>query len=775
MKTMRNITRKPLAFFIIVSIFLISGPTRGCCGELWLATTLSGNYVFEKIDPSSGAVVQTITNAEGTITSTAGGVDYGSGNLWLATTLNGDYVFEKIDPSSGAVVQTITNAEGTITSTAGGFAAGNGYLWLAATSGGNYVFEEINPSSGAVMQTITHAEGTLTSTAGGFAAGDGYLWLAGTSGGNYVLEKIDPSSGAVVQTVTHAEGTIISTAGGFAVGDGYLWLATTLNGNYVFEQIDPSSGAVVQTVTHAEGTIISTAGGFAYEEDAPVAPTATAATVVSSSGFTANWEASSGATGYDLDVSTSSGFGSYVAGYQNLNAGSATSQTVTGLSASTTYYYRTRASNAVGTSGDSGNRISVTTSSSGTTNPPSGGNLVADGGFENGTNFSPWWSVSGEVADYPRIDDYPPYAHTGNDYADIGGSGANSISQTLSTTPGANYDVSIWLANLDDPSAWQVTFGTNILFSGNVPLEPYTLYETNVQAAGASTILTISYVSGTPSPLHVDDISVIETNASSEPPPTTTTNLYTGLAAYYQFEASGLDSSSNHLDLTLYGNPGFGPGLFGEGLELDHDESQDGQRPVDDSVFDFGVGDFTIQVWMNLNSFGSFEQTFIEKFEGQAGPGWTLTSPNHIQFYTSGAVILDGYPSVTTNVWHQVVVRRSGNAFSMLFDDALVASGTSTNAISATSNGLLIGKRNADDGRNLSVDGRLDEIAIWNRALSDTEIGSLYNGGQGTAITSSGTNGTTSQESSWIELPQTGGPPQPVPGMWRSSIPTMDE
>jgi phosphodiesterase/alkaline phosphatase D-like protein len=68
----------------------------------------------------------------------------------------------------------------------------------------------------------------------------------------------------------------------------------------------------------------------------------------------------SGATSYRLDVSTGSSFTTYVSGYQNLNVGTATSRTVTGLSGGTTYYYRVRAVNARGTSPNS-NVITVTT------------------------------------------------------------------------------------------------------------------------------------------------------------------------------------------------------------------------------------------------------------------------------------------------------------------------------------------------------------------------------------------------------------------------------
>ena len=68
----------------------------------------------------------------------------------------------------------------------------------------------------------------------------------------------------------------------------------------------------------------------------------------------------SGATGYRVDVSTNPSFNSYVTGYQNLNVGNATGRSVTGLNASTTYYYRVRACNGHGTSGNS-NVVHVTT------------------------------------------------------------------------------------------------------------------------------------------------------------------------------------------------------------------------------------------------------------------------------------------------------------------------------------------------------------------------------------------------------------------------------
>jgi titin len=93
----------------------------------------------------------------------------------------------------------------------------------------------------------------------------------------------------------------------------------------------------------------------------PVAPTLSAATLITQSGFTANWAAVTGAVGYRLDVSTSSIFASTVTGYADLNVLSVTSYAVAGLTAGTTYYYRVRSYNAGGSSANPATPISVTT------------------------------------------------------------------------------------------------------------------------------------------------------------------------------------------------------------------------------------------------------------------------------------------------------------------------------------------------------------------------------------------------------------------------------
>jgi hypothetical protein len=81
---------------------------------------------------------------------------------------------------------------------------------------------------------------------------------------------------------------------------------------------------------------------------------------VTSSSFTTNWTAVSGATGYFLDVSTTSDFTRYIGDYRKRDVSNVTSWNVTGLTANKTYYYRLRAYDATRMS-DYSNVIAVTT------------------------------------------------------------------------------------------------------------------------------------------------------------------------------------------------------------------------------------------------------------------------------------------------------------------------------------------------------------------------------------------------------------------------------
>lgn len=110
---------------------------------------------------------------------------------------------------------------------------------------------------------------------------------------------------------------------------------------------------------NAHGT--STDSGTKTALTIPYAPVVNSATDILTTSFSANWTASTGATKYYIDVATDVNFGTILGSYTNKDAGNVTTLSITGLSANTTYFYRVRAYNGNGTSGNSGT-ITVTAS-----------------------------------------------------------------------------------------------------------------------------------------------------------------------------------------------------------------------------------------------------------------------------------------------------------------------------------------------------------------------------------------------------------------------------
>ena len=167
---------------------------------------------------------------------------------------------------------------------------------------------------------------------------------------------------------------------------------------------------VVTSITFTKTVANDRSGVFAVcgitAVGTPPAVVATAATSITTSGFTANWDAAATATTYKLDVSTSNDFSTLVSPYNNYDVGNVLSYPVTGLSPGTTYYYRLRGVNTNG-QGPNSNVIEVQTpvtpvvptvttqavTSIDLTTATGNGNIT-DLGVPNPTQYGVCWSTS---------------------------------------------------------------------------------------------------------------------------------------------------------------------------------------------------------------------------------------------------------------------------------------------------------------------------------------------------------------------------------------------
>jgi uncharacterized protein (TIGR02145 family) len=86
------------------------------------------------------------------------------------------------------------------------------------------------------------------------------------------------------------------------------------------------------------------------DEAVPVAPVALNGSNIDYDEFVANWLTVEGATGYKLDVSVSSVFASFLAGYNGKDMGNNLKDTISGLPDDTLFYFRVRSYNEIGDS-----------------------------------------------------------------------------------------------------------------------------------------------------------------------------------------------------------------------------------------------------------------------------------------------------------------------------------------------------------------------------------------------------------------------------------------
>ncbi len=185
---------------------------------------------------------------------------------------------------------------------------------------------------------------------------------------------------------------------------------------------------------------------------------------LTTSSFTINWSAITGATSYNLDVASDPSFNSILVGYNNLTV-SGTSQSVTGLSSGVTYYYRVRTTNSCGTSINSrtNNATTLTLSTPLTLTAYLQG-LYLGGSTMIAAPIAALGTGSSTVADTVTIelhDATSPYALVSTTIGTIGTNGVGNISLPPTASGGTYYIVLKHRNSITTWSSNPVTFNNS--------------------------------------------------------------------------------------------------------------------------------------------------------------------------------------------------------------------------------------------------------------------------------------------------------------------------
>ncbi len=204
--------------------------------------------------------------------------------------------------------------------------------------------------------------------------------------------------------------------------------------------------------------------------------------------------------------------------------------------------------------------------------------------------------------------------------------------------------------------------------------------------------------------------------------------VVSGNVANYRFSGNGLDGTAfgNHADVssgTLTTDRfGFGnSALLFNGASTEVSASNSAQ---------LNSATTTVSFWVKVNalpgngeaflfSYGGWQERWKISLPPHGKPVWTTNHSNGISDMDSG-----GGNELPVGIWKQVVMVHDGINDKIFINGALVATKSVVGTLNPTTKPLGIGF-NAIDGGNW-FDGVLDDIAIYNFALSDAAIAALY-------------------------------------------------
>lgn len=211
-------------------------------------------------------------------------------------------------------------------------------------------------------------------------------------------------------------------------------------------------------------------------------------------------------------------------------------------------------------------------------------------------------------------------------------------------------------------------------------------------------------------------------------------NLTNGLVAWYPLNGNANDESGNGNDGTVYGATLISDRNGNSNSAYSFDGVDD--EIVNPNKFLALQDDYTISVWFNSNNVAQSNQAIFNSI-GHTGIGIGLNhnyNRDRMNLFIGDGINfwdLNGIGGNKTdyqnNTWYNVILVKQNVSYK-IYINGVVDIETNVNSSSNYDNlvGFRLSSISPEPGYE-EFNGKLDDVGIWNRALTDAEIQALYN------------------------------------------------
>jgi hypothetical protein len=206
--------------------------------------------------------------------------------------------------------------------------------------------------------------------------------------------------------------------------------------------------------------------------------------------------------------------------------------------------------------------------------------------------------------------------------------------------------------------------------------------------------------------------------------------LWDGLQAYYTADNTGNDALGTY-NGTLTNGATYGTGIISNGFSLDGVNDYVDVSPSLGASLTAPTSSFSYSAWIYKTKSG--QAVIVQNGGSNFGCSMSVTSGGYLGLFYGGgsgvAGVSVGTGLINLNTWHHCVVTYDGAGNIAFYKNG---SAVDTQTVSWTDG---VGTADAWIGSFLGASnyfgGIIDEVGIWNRVLTSSEVTELYNSGAG--------------------------------------------